>query len=140
MHRYCVHAARSVFDLNVILQQKVKPSFLLAYRPTRFLQKREGCVVCADDDFSSYQMLAVLLQAIYYAKKFLSRDAIASFGIRERASRITYYVKLSVLPAPRVALSEASMSRTYCPSSHGGTKMGADMSHSFKAVKASLHS
>jgi len=54
-------------------------------------------MICADDDFSSQQMLTLLLQAIYHAKKFLSRDAIASFGICEDATRIAYYAKLSIL-------------------------------------------
>jgi len=56
-------------------------------------------VICVDDNFSSQQMLPVLLQAVNYAKKLSSGDAIASFGIHESAARITYYARLSVLPA-----------------------------------------
>jgi len=76
--------AWTVLDVDFILQQKVKPPPLLTYWLRSFLQKRKGCVICADDDFSSQQMLSVglLLQAINYAKKFLSCDAIASFGVR----------------------------------------------------------
>jgi len=92
-----VHAPWTVLDVDFIFRQKVKPPPLLTYWFRRFLQKREGCVICADDNFPSQQMLTILLQAVNYAKKFFPGNAIASFSTRESATRITYYTKLSVL-------------------------------------------
>ena len=132
-----------MLDLDFVLQQKVKPPPLLTYWLRHFLQKREGRMICADNNFPPQQMLSIFLQAVYHAKKLLFRNAIASFGICKGATHIADHTKLCVLlllEDGARAVSEASVSRTYCPSSRGGTRMGADMSHSFTAWKAVSHS
>jgi len=52
---------------------------------------------CANDNGSPQQMLPILLQAVYDAKKFLTSDAVTPLGIRKSATRIAYYAELSVL-------------------------------------------
>ena len=89
--------ARSVLDGDVVLTEQVQPPTLLAYGLGRLHEVGERCMICSDDDWSSEQMLAKLLEAVHHAEKLTAGNTVSALRRCQSTARVADNMQLPTL-------------------------------------------
>jgi len=86
-----------MFNFHMKLAKLLNPSMNLAIRFLEFLEPRERSMISSQGEFSSKQIMFVVLREIYNRKHFTSRYAIIALGLVQTTATINVYAFFPIL-------------------------------------------